>query len=231
MHVTIFVRTGIPPGWFAKCGLSETLYADRHRAVREFLAACRGGAGTRQEWRGMWPDDADLVAGFAAGDDLAVKAIYERFARPVLTVGMAALGRRDLADEVVQTTMLKAWRAAGTFDRTRDLAPWIYAIARRVAVDIYRREARAAVPTDIGDEVTVEPLSFSRTWEAWEVRSAVEKLPADERDVVRLAHLGGLTHREIADELGVPIGTVKSRSARAHRRLAALLGHLVEVTK
>jgi len=179
----------------------------------------------------MWPDDADLVAGFAAGDDLAVKAIYERFARPVLTVGMAALGRRDLADEVVQTTMLKAWRAAGTFDRTRDLAPWIYAIARRVAIDIHRREARAAVPAEIGDEVAVEPLSFSRTWEAWEVRSAVEKLPADERDVVRLAHLGGLTHREIAEQLGVPIGTVKSRSARAHRRLAVLLGHLVGVTK
>jgi RNA polymerase sigma-70 factor (ECF subfamily) len=177
----------------------------------------------------MWPDDADLVAGFAAGDDLAVKAIYERFARPILTVGMSALGRRDLADEVVQTTMLKAWRAASTFDRSRDLAPWIYAIARRVAIDIHRREARAAVPTEIGDELTVEPLSFSRTWEAWEVRSAVEKLPADERDVVRLAHLGGLTHREIAEELGVPIGTVKSRSARAHRRLASLLGHLVGV--
>jgi len=179
----------------------------------------------------MWPDDADLVAGFAAGDDLAVKAIYERFARPILTVGMSALGRRDLADEVVQTTMLKAWRAASTFDRSRDLAPWIYAIARRVAIDIHRREARAAAPTEIGDELTVEPLSFSRTWEAWEVRSAVEKLPADERDVVRLAHLGGLTHREIAEELGVPIGTVKSRSARAHRRLASLLGHLVGVNQ
>jgi RNA polymerase sigma-70 factor (ECF subfamily) len=179
----------------------------------------------------MWPDDADLVAGFAAGDDLAVKAIYERFARPILTVGMSALGRRDLADEVVQTTMLKAWRAAATFDRSRDLAPWIYAIARRVAIDIHRREARAPVPTEIGDGLTVEPLSFSRTWEAWEVRSALEKLPADERDVVRLAHLGGLTHREIAGELGVPIGTVKSRSARAHRRLASLLGHLVGVNQ
>src|SRR4029450_2855916 len=100
--------------------------------------ACVGAA----IWRGMWPDDAALVAASAAGDDLAVKAIYERFARPVLTVGMSALGRRDLADEVVQVTMLKAWRAAGTFDRSRDLAPWIYAIARRVAIDIHRREAR-----------------------------------------------------------------------------------------
>jgi RNA polymerase sigma-70 factor (ECF subfamily) len=179
----------------------------------------------------MSPDDADLVVRFAAGDDLAVKAVYERFARPVLTVAMSALGRRDLADEVVQTTMLKAWRAAGTFDPSREMAPWIYAIARRVAIDIHRREARAPIPTEPAVEIPVEPLSFTRTWEAWEVRSAVDHLPADERDVVRLAHMGGLTHREIADRLGVPLGTVKSRSSRAHRRLAAMLGHMAGVAK
>lgn len=179
----------------------------------------------------MSPDDADLVVRFAAGDDLAVKAVYERFARPVLTVAMSALGRRDLADEVVQTTMLKAWRAAGTFDPSREMAPWIYAIARRVAIDIHRREARAPIPTEPAAEIAVEPLSFSRTWEAWEVRSAVDQLPADERAVVRLAHMGGLTHREIAERLGVPLGTVKSRSSRAHRRLAAMLGHVAGVAK
>jgi RNA polymerase sigma-70 factor, ECF subfamily len=178
----------------------------------------------------MCPDDADLVARFAAGDDQAVKAVYERFARPVLTVAMSALGRRDLADEVVQTTMLKVWRGAATFDPSRELAPWVYAIARRAAIDVHRRESRAPVPQALGDdEIAVEPLSFSRTWEAWEVRSAVEKLPADERAVVRLAHLQGLSHREVAAELGVPIGTVKSRSARAHRRLASLLDHVVRV--
>jgi RNA polymerase sigma-70 factor, ECF subfamily len=178
----------------------------------------------------MGPDDADLVARFAAGDDQAVKAVYERFARPVLTVAMSALGRRDLPDEVVQTTMLKVWRGAATFDPSRELAPWVYAIARRAAIDVHRRESRAPVPQALGDvEIAVEPLSFSRTWEAWEVRSAVEKLPADEQAVVRLAHLQGLSHREVAAELGVPIGTVKSRSARAHRRLASLLDHVVRV--
>jgi RNA polymerase sigma-70 factor (ECF subfamily) len=180
----------------------------------------------------MCPDDADLVARFAAGDDLAVKAIYERFARPVLTVAMSALGRRDLADEVVQATMLKVWRAAGSFDPTRELAPWIYSIARRTAIDIHRRESRAPVPqVFLDDDLTVEPLSFSRTWEAWEVRTAIEKLPADERNVVQLAHLAGLSHREIAQRLGVPVGTVKSRSSRAHRRLASLLAHVVRVTE
>jgi RNA polymerase sigma-70 factor (ECF subfamily) len=179
----------------------------------------------------MCPDDADLVARFATGDDLAVKAMYERFARPVLTVAMSALGQRDLADEVVQATMLKVWRAAGSFDPSRELAPWVYSIARRTAIDVHRRESRAPVPrVFVEDDMVAEPLSFSRTWEAWEVRTALEKLPADERNVVQLAHLAGMTHREIAEKLGVPIGTVKSRSARAHRRLAALLGHVARVT-
>jgi RNA polymerase sigma-70 factor (ECF subfamily) len=122
--------------------------------------------------------------------------------------------------------MLKAWRAAPSFDPSRELAPWLYTIARRVAIDIYRREQRVPVSGLEDDDVVVVPLSFERTWEAWEVRSALEKLPADEREVVRLSHLVGMSHREIAERLQVPIGTVKSRSARAHRRLADLLQHV-----
>jgi RNA polymerase sigma-70 factor, ECF subfamily len=178
------------------------------------------------------PDEADLAARFAAGDESAIRAVYARYAGPVLTVALSMLGKRELADEAVQTTMLKAWRAAPSFDPSRELAPWLYAIARRVSIDIYRREQRAAAPEDMADDaVTVTPLSFERTWEAWEVRCAVERLPPDEREVVRLAHFGGLTHAEIATHMGVPIGTVKSRSNRAHRRLASLLAHVVRVSE
>jgi RNA polymerase sigma-70 factor, ECF subfamily len=177
-------------------------------------------------------DTGDLVARFAAGDESAVRAVYTRFAGPVLTVALATLGDRGLADEVVQTTMLKAWRAASSFDTSRDLAPWLYAIARRVAIDVYRRERRAATPEEIGDDqVAVVPLSFERTWEAWEVRTALDELPVGEREVVRLAHFGGMTQPEIAEHLGVPVGTVKSRTNRAHRRLAARLAHVVQVTE
>jgi RNA polymerase sigma-70 factor, ECF subfamily len=172
-------------------------------------------------------EEAELVRGFVAGDEQAVRALYARYAGPVLTVAMRTLGgNRSLADEAVQTTMMKAWQAAGSFDTSRELAPWLYAIARRVAIDIYRRERRTAHSPPIEDEdVVVVPLSFERTWEAWEVRSALAQLPVEEREVVRLSHLVGMTHQEIAAELGVPVGTVKSRSARAHRRLAALLRH------
>ena len=64
------------------------------------------------------------------------------------------------------------------------------------------------------------------TWEAWQVRIALDQLPDDERQVVRLSWFDGLAHTEIADKLGVPLGTVKSRSYRAHRRLADLLAHV-----
>jgi RNA polymerase sigma-70 factor, ECF subfamily len=178
-------------------------------------------------------DDPDLVRRFVAGDEQAVRALYARFAGPVLTVALHVLGgNRSLAEEAVQTTMLKAWQAAGSFDPTRELAPWLYAIARRVAIDIYRRERRTAHSPAVEDEdVVVLPVSFERTWEKWEVRSALEKLPVEEREVVRLSHLVGMTHQEIAGELGIPVGTVKSRSARAHRRLAALLRHVVGVVE
>ena len=75
-----------------------------------------------------------------------------------------------------------------------------------------------------------EPPDIERAFEAWELRRALDELPADERELVELSHLQGLTHTEIAEQLGVPVGTVKSRSFRAHRRLAARLGHLRENT-
>ena len=76
-------------------------------------------------------------------------------------------------------------------------------------------------------DVVELPPSLESTWEAWEVRLAVDRLPDDEREVVRLAWFLGLSHPEIAEQLSVPIGTVKSRSHRAHRRLASLLAHVV----
>ena len=68
--------------------------------------------------------------------------------------------------------------------------------------------------------------SLERSWEAWQIRKALDELPVDERAVVRLAYVEGLTHSETADRLGIPIGTVKSRTYRAHRRLSELLAHL-----
>ncbi len=166
---------------------------------------------------------------FRDGDPEAVRAVYEQYHRPVFTVAFRALGDRGLAEEAVQQTFLQAWRASARFDPARDPAPWLYAIARRVAVDLYRRERRHESDRD-EPEVAVLPQTFEGTWEAWEVRSALDRIPADEREVLLATHFIGLTHDEAAERLGIPVGTVKSRSHRAHRRLADLLAHLKEAT-
>lgn len=165
---------------------------------------------------------------FRAGDPDAVRKLYDEFGKAVFVVALRALGDRGLAEEAVQLTFLSAWRAAERFDVTRDPGPWLYTIARRVAIDLYRRERRHR-SNDVEDtEIAVLPPSIEDTWEAWEVRTALERLPPEELEIVRATHYRGLTHREAAEELGVPVGTIKSRSHRAHRRLADLLSHVEE---
>lgn len=170
---------------------------------------------------------AVLVERFKSGDPDAVRDLYREFGGPVMTVAQSIVRDRELAADVVQQTFIKAWRAADQFDGNREFAPWLYAIARRTAIDALRVESR---PTR-GDhepeiDVGVQPDTFERTWLRFEVRQAIDALPTDEREVVRRAHDLGETHAEIAAALAIPIGTVKSRSGRAYRRLAHALSHL-----
>ncbi len=160
-----------------------------------------------------------------------MRAIYREYGRLVFAVALRALGDRGLAEEVTQQCFVKAWRASAQIDESRELGPWLVAIARRTAIDVYRRESLRAgppletVPAD--DPALVTAAASAETlYETWEVRQAVGALPEDEREIVRLQHFEGMTHGQIADRLGVAVGTVKSRSFRAHRRLAGALGHL-----
>jgi RNA polymerase sigma-70 factor (ECF subfamily) len=172
-------------------------------------------------------DDRELAHRFSSGDDESVRAVYERYGRAVHTVAYSIVRDSATAADVVQATFVKAWRAAGTFNPERDLGPWLYTIARRQAIDTLRRERRVEPAEPEVIDVVELPPSLESAWEAWEVRLAVDQLPDDEREVVRLAWFVGLSHPEIADQLSVPVGTVKSRSHRAHRRLASLLAHVV----
>jgi RNA polymerase sigma-70 factor (ECF subfamily) len=167
----------------------------------------------------------DVLQRFTTSDPSALADLYAVYGGAVFTVSMSILGDRDLAADASQETFIKAWRAAASFDASRPFAPWIYAIARRTAVDMWRRQRRHRVEGADADSVEMPP-EIAATWVKFEVRAAVDRLPEPERDVVRLTHLGGLTHAETAERLGVPVGTVKSRSSRAHSRLASWLGHL-----
>ncbi|MEM9201345.1 MAG: sigma-70 family RNA polymerase sigma factor [Actinomycetota bacterium] len=169
----------------------------------------------------------DVLERFTAGDPDAIREIYREYSRPVFTVAVMMTRDDALAADVVQQTFVKAWKNAASFDSTRDLAPWLYTIARRTAIDLMRTERR---PTQGGHEPevdgVVEPLSFERTWEAHEVRAAIDQLDPGEADLIRLAYDEGWTQAEIAAQTGLPIGTVKSRMFRAQKRLAVALGHL-----
>lgn len=176
------------------------------------------------------PDRATVKA-FCSGDDAAVRDVYRAYSGLVWTVAMRILRNRALADETTQQTFLQAWRSAGSFDADRDMAPWLARIARRAAIDIYRREQRRpTTPLDLaspGDSSLVTmPPSEEQAWKVWQVRRAIDTLAPDEREIVRLQHLGGFTHSEIAERLGLALGTVKSRSFRAHKTLAVRLSHL-----
>jgi RNA polymerase sigma-70 factor (ECF subfamily) len=179
-------------------------------------------------------DEPD-TAGFRAGDPDAVRAVYRSYGGLVFTVAYRVLGDRALAEDATQQAFLQAWRAAPSFDGSRDFGPWLATIARRAAIDIQRRESRRShaslddVPA-AHPAITALPPSAESASDALEVRRALSALPPDEREVVRLHHLEGLAQSEIAERLAVPLGTVKSRSARAYRRLASTLGHLREGT-
>ena len=177
--------------------------------------------------------DPGVTERFQSGDPDAVRAVYREYGRLVFAVAHKVLGDRRLAEDATQQTFVQAWKAAATVDPTRELGPWLATIARRAAIDVHRRESRrSAQPLDdvspTHPAVVALPPSAEQAYDVWEVRRAIDELPADEQEVVRLQHLDGLTHGEIAERIGVPVGTVKSRSFRAHKRLAARLGYLRE---
>jgi RNA polymerase sigma factor (sigma-70 family) len=175
--------------------------------------------------------DAALIEAFRRREDAGVRAVYREYGRLVYAISLRALGSKELAEDATQQTFVQAWQAADRFESDRELAPWLATIARRVAIDVHRRESRRSavalgdVPADDPALITMPP-GLEQWYEGWQVRQAIDALPPDERAVVRLQHLDGLTHAEIAEQLGVPAGTVKSRSHRAHQRLAVALSAL-----
>ena len=180
--------------------------------------------------------DTDLAVALRSGDDAAVRELYDRYGGLVHTVALRIVGERGLAEEATQQTFLQAWRNSDRFDVGRDFAPWLATIARRSALDIVRRERRRpSSPLDDADPadsaLTTDGPDAADIEITWALRRAIESLSPEERPVVELQHLEGLTHTEIADRLGIAVGTVKSRSFRAHRRLAQRLAPFRDVAE
>jgi len=169
--------------------------------------------------------DADLLGRVAARDRGAFDALYRRYARPLYGLALRMLGDRGRAEDAVQEAFTSVWRSAANYRPERGpAAPWLYAVARNAIVD--RARARRDAVSEVPDTPSGEPGPPERAEAAfvsWRVHRALEELPTAEREALELAYWGGLSQSEVAGYLGIPLGTVKTRTRSGLARLAALL--------
>ena len=169
--------------------------------------------------------DDELILRTGTGDRAAFEQLYRRYARSVFGLALRRLGDRTRAEDAVQETFASIWRSARSYRPERGPgAPWLYAVARNAIVD--RSRVRSEPPMEAPDAAVDEagpPELAEQGWVAWRVHRALEELPEREREVVALAYWSGLSQSEVAEFLGIPLGTVKTRTRSALGRLADLL--------
>jgi RNA polymerase sigma-70 factor (ECF subfamily) len=173
--------------------------------------------------------DHVLVEALAARDLSALSALYDRHGRVAYTLAYRILGEPEGAEDVVQDAFLAAWRGAGTFRRERGNGrSWLLSIVHHRAVDLLRRKTafRPAPLEAAGDRAadvdTAEEAA--RNIERGSVREALETLPSAQRRTIELAYFGGYTQSELAELMGVPLGTVKGRMRIGLQKMRRVLG-------
>jgi RNA polymerase sigma-70 factor (ECF subfamily) len=169
--------------------------------------------------------DGELIQRIGEGDRGAFESLYDRYARPVYGFALRRLRDRGQAEDVAQETFASVWRSAASYRPERGPgAAWLYAVARNAVVDRIRVNARANPPvaSETGFEAGPEE-AVQTDWLAWRVHRALTELPETERAVLELAYWGGMSQSEIADFIGIPLGTVKTRTRSGLARMADLL--------
>jgi RNA polymerase sigma factor (sigma-70 family) len=173
--------------------------------------------------------DEALVALVARGDEPALGELYDRVGTAAFRLALRVLRDERLAEDAVQEAFLAVWRTAAGFRAERGTAStWIFTLVHRRAVDVVRREERRrAEPLD--DESRDTATSRSAEDDAWvtlqreRVQGALGTLPDVQREAIELAYYGGFSQSELAEKLGVPLGTIKSRMFAGLARLRELL--------
>lgn len=174
-------------------------------------------------------EDAVLLREVARGSEIALEAIYNRYGPACYRLARRILADAHLAEDVTQQVFLALWQGSGYDPRRGALSTWLLGITHHKAVDMVRHEERrraerlgpaqaeiaAAIPGP--DDVAWESLR------AMQARAALRELSGDHREVLLLAYYGGFTQTEIAEMTGLPLGTVKSRTLHAMRRLRETL--------
>src|SRR5438105_4993176 len=173
--------------------------------------------------------DEAVVALVARSDREALAELYDRFGRIAYGLALRVLRDESLAEDAVQEAFLQAWRSADTFMPERAKAgTWLLTLVHRRAVDLVRREDRRRTEPletagDVAGEGTVDEQAWLR-YQRERVQSALRQLPDQQREALELAYYGGFSQSELAERLGQPIGTIKSRMFMGLARLRELLG-------
>jgi RNA polymerase sigma-70 factor (ECF subfamily) len=172
------------------------------------------------------PTDAELVQAIVAGSKVAFEQLYGRYVRSVYGLTLRRLGNRELAEETTQEVFTALWRSARGYRVDRGpVSTWLYAIARNAIVDRARRRREPPVEY-VEEEPSDAPgpdEEAESSWVSWRMHSALSHLPEREREVIELAYWSGLAQSEVAERLGIPLGTVKTRTRSALQRLAGIL--------
>jgi RNA polymerase sigma-70 factor, ECF subfamily len=167
---------------------------------------------------------AELIARLAAGDrEGPLEGLYAAYGRRVYTLGLLLLHDQGLAEDLVQETFVRLWRSAHRFDPGRGSArTFVMTLARRAAVDLWRRrggDLPVALEEPEGEDVAGGE-AFAQLLLRLDVREALDALSPAHREVLELRFGSDVTQAQAAEQLGVPLGTVKSRTLHALRALA-----------
>jgi RNA polymerase sigma factor (sigma-70 family) len=171
--------------------------------------------------------DEDLLEAVARSEEEALAELYDRFGRVAYGLALRVVRDSSLAEDAVQDAFLNVWRSADRFEAGRAKAStWVLTFVHRRAVDLVRREERRRTERE---EAAPEPAGPGADEDADRrskreiVQAALSRLPAEQREAIELAYYGGYTQSELAERLGEPLGTIKSRMFTGLQRLRALL--------
>ena len=172
-------------------------------------------------------EEASLVSAMARGDSEALGVLFDRYSGLLLGLAMKMLGRAEEAEELVHDVFVEAWRKASSFDPRRgSVRAWLVTRTRSRALDRIRAPKRSRT-TQVGEPPYDEPdrqaLDPSEGVDRRRVKEALAHLPEPQRRVIALSYFKGLSSSEISRELGIPVGTVKSRIASGLRSLRTQL--------
>jgi RNA polymerase sigma-70 factor (ECF subfamily) len=179
-------------------------------------------------------DDTELVARMQRRDPQALAELYDRYGRLVYSLILRVVHDTGIAEDLVQETFLRVWNRVGGFDaRKGSMGPWLLAVARNRAID-YLRSAGGRERNSVEFEENEHPALFCdmekdilSSDKARRVKSAIEKLSPNQRQVIELAYFEGLSQTEMAQRMGQPLGTVKTWVRTALKNLRDELGAAV----